>query len=109
MHALAERILAQKKIEKRLRQRFEVIAINVWGDREVIGLDGARHTEKSFATPLKVQFSPTLLFFDEAGQMILRLNGYLPPARFKTALEYVAQGKEKELSYRDYVAANSPR
>jgi thioredoxin-related protein len=107
-NALVERNLAQKEIEQRLRERFDVIAMNVWGDREVIGLDGARHTEKSFANSLKVQFTPTLLFFDEAGKMILRLNGYIPPPQFKAALEYVAQGKEKELSYRDYIAANSP-
>lgn len=107
-NALVERNLAQKDIEQRLRERFDVIAINVWGDREVTGLDGARHTEKSYATSQKVQFTPTLLFFDEAGKMILRLNGYLPPERFKTALEYVAQGKEKSISYRDYIAANTP-
>ena len=106
-NALVERNLAQKEIEQRLRERFDVIAINMWGDREIIGLDGAKHTEKSFATSLKVQFTPTLLFFDEAGEIVLRLNGYLPPARFKTALEYVAQGREKEISYRDYVAANT--
>lgn len=107
-NALVERNLAQKAIEQRMRERFEVIAINLWGDREVIGLDGAKYTEKSFSTALKVQFTPTLLFFDETGQMILRLNGYLPPARFQTALEYVAQSKEKEISYRDYIAANTP-
>ena len=107
-NALVERNLAQKEIEQLMRQRFDVIAINMWGDREVIGLDGAKHTEKSFSASLKVQFTPTLLFFDETGQMILRLNGYLPPARFKTALEYVAQGKEKEIGYRDYLAANTP-
>ncbi len=107
-NALVERNLAQKEIEQRLRERFDVIAMNVWGDREVIGLDSARHTEKSLATSLKVQFTPTLLFFDEAGKMILRLNGYIPPPQFKAALEYVAQGKEKETSYRDYIAAHSP-
>ena len=107
-NALVERNLAQKEIEQRMRERFEVIAINMWGDREIIGLDGAKHTEKSFAASLKVQFTPTLLFFDESGKMILRLNGYLPPARFKNALEYVAQGREKEISYRDYIAANTP-
>lgn len=107
-NALVERNLAQKEIEQRLRERFDVIAMNVWGDREVMGLDGVRHTEKSLATSLKVQFTPTLLFFDEAGKMILRLNGYISPPQFKVALEYVAQGKEKEISYRDYIAANSP-
>ena len=107
-NALVERNLSQQDIEKRLREHFDVIAVNIWGDREVIGLDGVRHTEKSYAASQKVQFTPTLLFFDEAGQTILRLNGYLPPERFKTAIEYVAQGKEKTIAYRDYLAANLP-
>ena len=107
-NALVERNLAQKAIETRLRERFDVIAVNIWGDREMVGLDGVKHTEKSYAASQKVQFTPTLLFFDEAGKMILRLNGYLPPERFKTAIEYVAQGKEKSIAYRDYVAANTP-
>ena len=107
-NALVERNLSQKAIETRLRERFDVIAVNIWGDREIVGLDGVKHTEKSYATSQKVQFTPTLLFFDEAGKMILRLNGYLPPERFKTAIEYVAQGKEKSIAYRDYVAANTP-
>jgi len=40
--------------------------------------------------------------------VVLRLNGYLPPPRFKVALDYVAGCTEKELSYHDYVAANLP-
>ena len=107
-NALVERNLAQKAIESRLRERFDVIAINIWGDREMVALDGTKHTEKSYAASQKVQFTPTLLFFDETGKMILRLNGYLPPERFSTAIEYVAQRKEKTLAYRDYVAANTP-
>lgn len=107
-NALVERNLAQKPIETRLRERFDVIAVNIWGDREIVGLDGVKHSEKSYAASQKVQFTPTLLFFDESGKTILRLNGYLPPERFKTAIEYVAQGKEKSIAYRDYIAANTP-
>lgn len=107
-NALVERNLSQKAIESRLRERFDVIAVNIWGDREVMGLDGVKHTEKSYAASQKVQFTPTLLFFDEGGKMILRLNGYLPPERFKTAIEYVAQRKEKSIPYRDYIAAKTP-
>lgn len=107
-NALVERNLAQKDITDLLRHRFDVIAINMWGDRDVLDLNGAKHTEKSFAISLKVQFTPTLLFLDESGKTILRLNGYLPPNRFKTALDFVSQKKELEMNYRDYVAANLP-
>ena len=107
-NALVERNLAQKDIEDLMRKNFDVIAVNMWGDRELTALDGKTYNEKSFAASQKVQFTPTILFFDEGGNMILRLNGYLPPAKFKTALEFIAQRKEKEISYRDYVAANQP-
>ncbi len=102
---LVERNLAQREIETLLRSRFDVIALNMWGDRPVTGLDGKSYTEKSFAAALRVQFTPTLLFFDEAGEVILRLNGYVPPARFKAALDWVAGHKEREIAFRDYVAA----
>lgn len=107
-NALVERNLAQQDIENLMRSRFDVVAVNMWGDREITGLDGTHYTEKSFALAQKVQFTPTLLFFDENGKMILRLNGYLPPAKFKTALDYIAQGKETSISYRDYAAAAAP-
>lgn len=107
-HALVERNLAQKDIEAYLRKNFDVIAINMWGDREVVALDNQTQTEKQFAASLKVQYTPTILFFDEAGKTVLRLNGYIQPARFMTALEFVAQRKEKETSYREYVAAHQP-
>lgn len=107
-NALVEHNLAQKDIETLMQKNFDVIAINIWGDREVIALDGARHTEKSYAAALKVQFTPTLLFFNESGETILRLNGYMPPSRFKTALEYVAQHHDKNISYRDYLATQAP-
>lgn len=107
-HALVERNMAQKDIETYLRKKFDVIAINMWGDREVVALDGKVMSEKQFAASLKVQYTPSLMFFDETGKTVLRLDGYIQPARFKTALEFVAQGKEKEISYRDYAAANQP-
>ena len=107
-NVLIERNLAQKEIDTYLRKHFEVIAINMWGDREVVSLENEKLTEKSFATSLKVQYTPTLIFFNEAGKTVLRLNGYLQPAKFKTALEYVAQHKENEMTYRDYLAAHQP-
>ena len=105
---LVERNFSQQDIEQYTRKNFDAITVNMWGDREVVGMDGKRLTEKAFAAALTVQFTPTILFFDETGKTILRLNGYLPPPRFKTALEYVALRKESQLSYRDYAAAAQP-
>lgn len=100
---LVERNLSQRDIVETLKTRFDVIALNLWGDRELKGLDGTQYTEKSFGAALKVQFTPAILFFDEAGNTILRLNGYVPPLRFKAALDW-AGGRETQ-PFRDFVAA----
>jgi thioredoxin-related protein len=104
-HLLVERNLSQRDIEATLKSRFDVIQINLWGDREVTGLDGVTRTEKNFAAALKVQFTPTILFLDETGQTVLRLNGYTPPARFKAALDWAADHGEAKQPFRDFVAA----
>ena len=103
--ALVERNLSQREIETTLRGRFDVIAMNIWGDRDVTGLDGKAYTEKAYAAALKIQFTPSLLFLDESGKTILQLNGYVPPARFQAALDWAGGKHETQQSFRDFVAA----
>ena len=74
-------------VAKRMQERFVPIAINIWGDREVTAPGGKAMSEKQLATSLRIQFTPTLIFFDERGEVALRLNGYYPPDRFLAALE----------------------
>lgn len=87
-----------------MRKNLESIAVNIWGDREVVATDGKSYTEKSLAAALKVNYTPTLIFLDEQGKVALRLNGYYPPERFLLALDYVAGHKEKELAFHEYLA-----
>jgi len=105
-NALVERNLSQKNIQQKMRQNFEVIAINMWGDRELTDLDGKTYTEKTFSEKMRVQFTPTLLFFDESGNKVLRLNGYRSPDRFSVDLDYVIGKNESKIKYRDFVQAN---
>ena len=103
--ALVDRNLSQRQIEATLKEKFDVIAINIWGDREVVGLDGKSYSEKSFSAAQKIQFTPSLFFFDEHGKLILRLNGYVPPPRMQAALDWVAGRQENTIPFRDFVAA----
>ena len=81
----------EPKISGRMQQRFVPIALNIWGDRELTAPDGKVMSEKQLAASLKVQFTPTLVFFDEKGGVALRINGYYPPERFLAALEQAAR------------------
>lgn len=98
----------QRSLAEKTQKSFDVIAINMWGDREVVNLDGETITEKNFAVKRKVMFTPTLLFLNEKGQDALRVNGYYAPAKFEAALDYIAQRKENTISFRDYFAKRSP-
>jgi len=93
----------QRAIVDKTRKHFVVIAINIWGDREVTWVDGTRLGEKLFAKQLRVQFTPTLIFFDEKGNVALRLNGYYRPRRFEAALDYVAGRMESKLAFGEYL------
>lgn len=105
---LLEDNFGQRAISDKTHKHFDVIAINMWGDREVTGLDGKTSTEKIFARTLKVMFTPTLLFLDERGGVVLRVNGYYPPHKFTTALDYVTRHRERDMSYHEYLAKYAP-
>ena len=93
------------QIESFVRTNFDGIAINMWGDREVVTVGGKGFTEKTFAEALKVQYTPTMLFLDERGKVALRLNGYYPPQEFRQALNYVAQKQESKQSFNQFMLA----
>lgn len=99
---------SQKHIVDFTRAHFESIEINLWGDREVTDFNGRRLTEKEFSTKYKVWFTPTILFFDEHGKQVLRVNGYYPPHRFLQALQYVGNRREREMTFSQYLATQSP-
>jgi thioredoxin-related protein len=77
----------QPQIVEKMRRNFMPVVINIWGDREVTAADGRKMPEKRFAAALKVQFTPTLVFFDQKGAVAHRINGYLPPEEFYAALD----------------------
>ncbi len=98
-----------REISQTARAGFDVIAINLWGDREVTDLDGVATTEKALAARLGVQFTPTLLLLDEQARVVLRIDGYFPPHRFHQGLRYVAARREQAgESFRDFYLRQDP-
>ncbi len=106
---LLQENFADREIVETARGGFDTIAINLWGDREVTGFLGGPTTEKAFAAGLKVQFTPTLLLLDEEGRVVLRINGYFPPHKLLTALQYVAGKYERQGErFQDFYLAHDP-
>jgi thioredoxin-related protein len=98
-----------RAIASKTRDAFDVIAINMWGDRGVTDLAGEATTEKAFAAAMRVQYTPTLLFLDEKGKLVLRINGYSAPHRLDVAPDFVAGRHERSAEFHDHYAKASPR
>ena len=85
-------------------KNFDVIAINVRGQKPVIDFNGKTWTEKTYASAQNAHFTPSLVFYDTQGREALRLRGYRPPYQFRAALEYVADGHYLKEPFRLYLA-----
>ena len=103
-NALVQHNFAQRDIAQTTQDYFDLVTINMWGDREVIQVGGQSFTEKTLAEALKVQFTPTLLFFNEAGKVVLRVNGYYPPDAFRAALEYARTHTSQSSSFNEFMS-----
>lgn len=106
---LMEVDFGQRDIVAATRRHFDAIALNIWGDRRTVWLDGRARSEKQLAAFLKVQFTPTLLFLDEHGRVVVRINGLYPPHEFRAVLQYVAQKKERSIALGDWLARHAGR
>ena len=93
----------QAEIVTKAQADFDVIEINMWGDREIIGLSGEPMSEKLFAQQLQVQFTPTLIFLDQDAHITFRANGYYPPEKFLRLLNYLSSDINKaQVSFNQY-------
>lgn len=92
---------ADPAVSSYIRQRFDILQLNIIGAREVTDLDGERLPEKRFAEKYGVRSTPTVQFFGDtvealAGKSpaeceVLRMKGYVPPEDFRRTFAYVAE------------------
>jgi thioredoxin-related protein len=108
---------AQPEIEGFVRERFDILQLNIIGAREVTDFDGEKISEKRLAEKYGVRATPTFQFFPEraAGlaarkpreREVAREQGYLPPEQFLAMFKFVAERGYENGSLRDYLKANT--
>ena len=70
---------------------FNVVQLNLWGDREVTDVDGDALSEKKYGRKHRVMFTPTILFLGADGKEVFRMPGYFKPFHFKHIFVYVKE------------------
>jgi len=88
-----------------IKENFDVIAINIKGDREIALNEETSLTEKQLAARLKVMYTPTIVFLNQQNKTVARVNGYRSVPDFKQVLDYVQQKAYRETSLAKFVDA----
>lgn len=98
----------EKDIIQYTQKHFDVIPIDIWGNREVTDFQGKVISEKKYAEREKANFTPSLIFYGKDGKELLQLRGYYTPYKLRAALEYVVDGYYKKETLRDYMSRADP-
>ncbi len=72
----------------------------MWSDQVVLTPSGERKTAREWAKDLDIFYSPTIVFFDEQGKEVFRIDSVVRLYRLQGSLEYVlAKGYETAPTY----------
>lgn len=86
-----------------IKENFDVIALNIQGDREVALDEETTLTEKQLAEKLKVIYTPAVIFLNKNNKVVARVNGYQSVQQFKHTLDYVQQNAYQKTSLSQYI------
>lgn len=72
-----------------LLQRFDNVQLDMGSDIPVVSPDGQRTTAKQWARALGLFYAPAILFFDEWGKEIIRVDSVVRFYRLRNVLNYI--------------------
>ncbi len=91
-----------------LKKHFDTVGMEMFDDSEMTDPRGAYIRVKHFAKREGAGFSPTLLFYGDKGELILRAVGYQSPERFRKILSYLIGERYRSETFRDYLRRQAP-
>ena len=82
--------LRKQQIQRRMEQFFDSVQLDMWSDTPVVTPSGTATTAKQWAKDLGLFYAPSILFFDERGQEILRIDSVVQFVRLRNVLNYIS-------------------
>ena len=94
--------LGKREIRDMIRQ-FDAVQLDVNSDVPVLTPSGEHLTAREWANKLDVFYTPALIFFDESGKEIIRLDSVAGQHRLQGVMRYVlSKAYEKYPTYLEY-------
>ncbi len=86
-----------------IKDNFDVVAINIRGDKEVTLNEDLTMTEAEVRNHYKVNFTPTIVFLDQDNKLVYKVNGYRSAENFKYMLNFVKNRAYKNTTLAEYI------
>ncbi len=107
------------KIRSWIKERFNIVQLDIWGSREVTDFDGEVMEERELARKSRVTYTPSIQFFPPsldgiAGKSgfdieINRMPGYFRRFHFITMFEYIYEKAYEKEDFQRYLVAKAQR
>ncbi len=104
--------LSDPTINTFIADNFDVLQLNLIGDRKVTDFDGSEMSEKQLAAKYGVRFTPTIQFFDTdptplaeraaRQREINRLVGYVEPRQFTAQFRFIIEEAYRNQSFQQF-------
>jgi thioredoxin-related protein len=100
-HYMKGNVLNQVAVQEYYRKHFQLFAVDIEGDLEIVDFSGESMTQKDFAFKKhRVRATPVIAFFDLDGKRVHRHTGKTSGVEeFMLMGEYVAEGHYKNLPF----------
>ncbi len=90
--------------------RFDIARFALSARDPLTTPDGRATTAEAWGRELKVGYTPSVLFFDDTGKEVFRLEAYLRPFHFASSFEYVGSGAwRKEPEFQRFLQHKAER
>ena len=86
-----------------IKDNFDVVAINIRGNKEVTLKEDMTMTEDQVRDHYKVRFTPTIVFLDGNNKMVHKVNGYRSVENFKNVLDFVKSRAYQSTTLAEFV------
>lgn len=80
----------QDERSRELLDKFDKVQLDMWSDTPVLTPQGGRLSARQWAAKLGVFYAPTIVFFDESGNEVLRVDSVVRLYRLRGVLDFIA-------------------
>jgi len=86
----------------RLFEEFDNVQLDMWSDTPVVTPAGERTTAREWAAQLGLFYAPSIVFFSETGEEVLRVNSVVRFYRLRNVLNYISSKAYLTESYQQW-------